>query len=239
MTQPKHEIPVAVDKERAYLAAYAEICKSYHAIDDFRMKLLGLLPLASIVAVAFLDTSKILATAPHDRSSELISFAAIFAAMLTLALFGYEVRGIQRSHNLITEGKHLEQLLGVRHGQFHVCEEEHASSPLRALNAKLMACVIYSLVFLRLVVHRHEVRHGLGGGNLCSIRQRGRVGFRRAHVLSCSQAHAALTQEPFDLPFPLQWSTPHVATVLDKALKRQVTVDGADYTVAVDPEGIR
>lgn len=36
-----------------------------------------------------------------------------------------------------------------------------------------------------------------------------------------------------------QWSTPHVATVLDKELKRQVTVDGADYTVAVDPEGIR
>jgi hypothetical protein len=31
----------------------------------------------------------------------------------------------------------------------------------------------------------------------------------------------------------------HVATVLDKELKRQVTVDGVDYTVAVDPEGIR
>jgi hypothetical protein len=30
-----------------------------------------------------------------------------------------------------------------------------------------------------------------------------------------------------------------LATVLDKALKRQVTVEGVDYTVAVDPEGIR
>jgi hypothetical protein len=30
-----------------------------------------------------------------------------------------------------------------------------------------------------------------------------------------------------------------VATVLDKALKRQITVDGVDYTVVVDPEGIR
>jgi len=30
-----------------------------------------------------------------------------------------------------------------------------------------------------------------------------------------------------------------VATVLDKQLKRQVTVDGLQYTVAVDPEGIR
>jgi hypothetical protein len=30
-----------------------------------------------------------------------------------------------------------------------------------------------------------------------------------------------------------------MATVLDKELKRQVTVDGADYTVAIDPDGIR
>ena len=30
-----------------------------------------------------------------------------------------------------------------------------------------------------------------------------------------------------------------MATVLDKALRRQVTVDGVDYTVVVDPEGIR
>jgi hypothetical protein len=30
-----------------------------------------------------------------------------------------------------------------------------------------------------------------------------------------------------------------VATVLDKELKRQVTVDGADYTVALDPAGVR
>jgi hypothetical protein len=30
-----------------------------------------------------------------------------------------------------------------------------------------------------------------------------------------------------------------VATVLDKELKRQVTVDGADYTVAVGPDGFR
>ncbi len=30
-----------------------------------------------------------------------------------------------------------------------------------------------------------------------------------------------------------------MTTVLDKELKRQVTVDGLDYTVAVDPEGMR
>ncbi|MEO5880908.1 MAG: hypothetical protein ABIQ06_00690 [Caldimonas sp.] len=30
-----------------------------------------------------------------------------------------------------------------------------------------------------------------------------------------------------------------MATVLEKALKRQVTVDGVDFTVTVGPEGIR
>ena len=30
-----------------------------------------------------------------------------------------------------------------------------------------------------------------------------------------------------------------MATVLDKELKRQVTIDGVAYTVAVDPDGLR
>jgi hypothetical protein len=32
---------------------------------------------------------------------------------------------------------------------------------------------------------------------------------------------------------------PHVATVLDKELKRQITVDGVSYTIAIDPDGVR
>lgn len=30
-----------------------------------------------------------------------------------------------------------------------------------------------------------------------------------------------------------------MATVLDKLLKRQLTIDGAEYTVALDPDGFR
>jgi hypothetical protein len=30
-----------------------------------------------------------------------------------------------------------------------------------------------------------------------------------------------------------------VATILDKELKRRISVDGNDYTVVIDPEGIR
>lgn len=30
-----------------------------------------------------------------------------------------------------------------------------------------------------------------------------------------------------------------MTTVLDKTLKRQISVDGVDYTVAIDPNGLR
>ena len=36
-----------------------------------------------------------------------------------------------------------------------------------------------------------------------------------------------------------QWSAANVTTVLDKELKRQISIDGADYTVLVDPDGLR
>lgn len=143
--------PGQVSENAAVLATYAEVCRSYHAIDEFRMKLLGLLPLASLIAVFMVDQKTLVVGQVSGSASghELLAFAAIFAAMLTLALFGYEIRGIQRCHNLINEGKHIEELLGVGHGQFHVCadEHEHPAGIARALNAKLIACIIYSLVF--------------------------------------------------------------------------------------------
>ena len=52
--------------QSAALAAYTEICKSYHAIDEFRMKLLGLLPLASLVGVSRPYVSKIQKEAKRD-----------------------------------------------------------------------------------------------------------------------------------------------------------------------------
>jgi hypothetical protein len=129
--------------------AYEELCKSYHAIDDFRMKLLGLLPLASLAGVFLLNREALVAGSPASPSKELIAFGTIFAALFTAALFFYELRGIRRCHNLIEEGLHLEKQLGLGHGQFYVCTAEH-NDPGRitsALNAKFAACTIYSLVF--------------------------------------------------------------------------------------------
>src|SRR5206468_11797604 len=56
-----------------------------------------------------------------------------------------------------------------------------------------------------------------------------RAGTREAREAG---ARGALTRSPTS-------PAPHVATVLDKELKRQVVVDGVEYTVAVDPDGLR
>lgn len=136
------------DQHEILLAVYSEVCKSYHAIDDFRTKLLGFLPLTSLAGIFLLDPSKMLSS-QSPISNELFGFAAIFAAALTLALFSYEVRGMQRTSHLVTEGKHLEEGLGIKHGLFHVCVEEHSNSLVisKIFNAKILASVIYSVVF--------------------------------------------------------------------------------------------
>ncbi|MEH1887736.1 hypothetical protein [Nostoc sp.] len=137
--------------QAALLRAYEEICKSYHALDDFRMKLLGFLPLSSLLGI-FLVGDKKLSTDGNPSSPELIAFISLFAAAFTIALFIYEIRGILRCNNLIQTGDEIEQLLGVK-GQFRVCREEHqcnkrTSDRIAGLfNAKLAACLIYSSVF--------------------------------------------------------------------------------------------
>ena len=149
MTPDDSGEPKAEPSDAALLAAYEELCRSYHAIDDFRMKLLGFLPLASLVGVFLLKADVLVAGPATSASKELIAFGAIFAALLTVALFSYELRGIRRCHKLIREGLHLEKQLGIGHGQFYVCTIEHSdqSRITSALNAKFAACTIYSLVF--------------------------------------------------------------------------------------------
>src|SRR5262245_42555464 len=138
---------------QSLLSLYQEICKSLHDIDEFRMKLLGLLPLTSLVGIFALGNNSMFATQTVE-SKRLIGFIGIFAAALTLSLFIYEIRGILRCHDLISRGRDIEELLGIK-GQFNVCVEEHACKKdavkwtdraIYLFDAKLAACVIYSTV---------------------------------------------------------------------------------------------
>ena len=92
--------------------AYQEVCNSYHAIDNARIGLLGLLPLVSGTGiVVLLNTDWI----DLDKIHYLL--IGLFGFVVTLALFLYEIRGIQHCYFLIELGKEMESSLGVR-GQF-------------------------------------------------------------------------------------------------------------------------
>ena len=92
--------------------AYQELCKSYQAIADFRAKLLGFLPLASGAGFfALLGNGK-------DPAPYYTWVAGLFGFAITLGLFFYELRGLQRSAALEHTGRDLEAQLGLADGQF-------------------------------------------------------------------------------------------------------------------------
>lgn len=109
-------------KDEANLrTVYQELCKSYHGIADFRAKLLSLLPLASGAGIFLLlgqlpdpNQSSII-----KQSSIILAAAGVFGFLVTLGLFTYELRGIQRCNALIEAGKSLEDELNFQ-GQFRL-----------------------------------------------------------------------------------------------------------------------
>jgi hypothetical protein len=136
------------NRTAAVLAVYGEVCTSYHAIDEFRAKLLGILPIASLAGILLVSHDNLIVTsAPSYR---LVGFGSFFAAAFTLALFLFEIRGILRCHELIRRGEALEKELGIQ-GQFFVCALQHEAAARDAseglFNVKVAASVIYSLVF--------------------------------------------------------------------------------------------
>jgi hypothetical protein len=131
------------------LIIYGEVCRSYHAIDDFRTKLLGILPITSLVGILLLGRDNLF-LGGDAASRKLVGFGSFFAAAFTLALFLFEIRGILRCHHLIQRGIELEKKLRVN-GQFSVCahqrDRENSVASEKIFNAKVAACAMYSLVF--------------------------------------------------------------------------------------------
>src|SRR5688500_7309641 len=82
--------------------AYQEVCKSNQSITDTRLKLLGFLPLTSGVGIyAVLG----------DGGSSIPPFAwvaGLFGFLITVGLFRYELRGLQRADVLEQIGRELE-----------------------------------------------------------------------------------------------------------------------------------
>jgi hypothetical protein len=89
-------------------AIYEEVCRSHDGITEFRAKLLGLLPLASGAGIFLLVGNEVVA---QDVSVLHLIPIGIFGILISLGLFIYELRGIQKCRGLIRCAQELEKKL--------------------------------------------------------------------------------------------------------------------------------
>lgn len=118
---------------------YSEVCANFRAIDEFRGKLLALLPLASGAAGILLLTNRV--------STQYLWQIGIFGIVVTLALFVYELRGMLRCGVLIEKAGRLEELLEVDEKARQFSGERH-----RWLFGIISVPVASTLIYLAVAV---------------------------------------------------------------------------------------
>ena len=101
---------------KALELAYSQACSSYEAITDFRGKLLALLPLATGTGAFLLLERK----EDGPQIQEILGPIGLLGLVVTMGLFAYELRGMQRCSRLEVQACTLEGCLGlsVAEGQF-------------------------------------------------------------------------------------------------------------------------
>lgn len=122
---------------------YDKICQSHDGIADFRAKLLALLPLASGAGIFLLIGGK----SPGDDVLPHLLPIGLFSTLVTVGLFFYELRGIQKCRGLIACARRLEkELLGESlwgYGTFKFRQKAALKGTVGAAGAAL---VIYPAV---------------------------------------------------------------------------------------------
>ena len=88
------------------LAVYAQVGENYRQIDDLRLRLLALLPLAT-------GTGLLVLLGGHSVSAAVDVPAGVFGMTATLSLYFYELHGVEKCAHYIYRGARLENDLGV------------------------------------------------------------------------------------------------------------------------------
>jgi hypothetical protein len=123
------------------LKVYDQLCQSYRAIDDFRAKLLGFLPLATGTGIWVL-LDKVQSVGALDVAAKgVLAAVGVFGALITLGLFSYELYGIKKCGALIKTGDRIEGVLSID-GQFKSRPQNVAS----VVNEPFAAGIIYPTV---------------------------------------------------------------------------------------------
>lgn len=126
------------------LKGYEQLCASYHAIDDFRSKLLGLLPIVSGSGIFLLLTEALAKTPLKDVAAarQFLYPIGLFGFVVALGLFCYELYGILKCHALINAGREMEIVLNIEQGQFR----KRPRSLFYLINEPFAASLIYPAV---------------------------------------------------------------------------------------------
>jgi hypothetical protein len=101
-------------------ALYQEVCISFRALDDLRMRVLGLLPLVSGIGIFFLLNNSVIGTSSRGQPTYFAQFLlplGLIGAIVTLGLFFYDMRANQVKGSLIKTGWEIEHSLVIA-GQF-------------------------------------------------------------------------------------------------------------------------
>ena len=94
------------DNRSSMLAVYAQVADNYRQIDDLRLRLLALLPLAT-------GTGLLVLLGGHSVSAAVDVPAGVFGMVATLSLYFYELHGIEKCAHYIDRGAQIERDLDV------------------------------------------------------------------------------------------------------------------------------
>ena len=127
-----------MSQEQTLLTEYTEVCKSYHAISEFRGKLLALIPIVSGTGISLLISRN------SSTDSSHLPAVGVFGLLVTLGLFFYELRGIQRCKYLVSIGGKLEGALKLEWGQF----KDRPGRVHGFIGAEIAGWIVYTAVLL-------------------------------------------------------------------------------------------
>jgi hypothetical protein len=88
-------------------AVYAQVSDNYRAIDDLRLRLLALLPLATGTGIFVL-------LGGDGVSGDVAVPVGLFGMVATLSLYFYELHGVEKCAHFIHRGEELERQMKVR-----------------------------------------------------------------------------------------------------------------------------
>jgi hypothetical protein len=134
----KEGFPMSEEPEPESLrAVYSEISTSYHGIDDFRARLLSLLPIAS-------GAGGLLILLQKDGAKEYLGPISLFGFFVTVGLFIYERIGFRRCKELIELGVDFEHKMQVTKGPF----ESKSKWDDHLINVQTAGWFVYIPVFV-------------------------------------------------------------------------------------------